>query len=73
MEMRARAGDAAMFALALSEVMDAEAGTKEGGSGKFSGLALSGSGGLDAGESGGGRKGFGSLLGNPARTIQESG
>ena len=73
MEMRARAGDAAMFALALSEVMDAEAGTKEGGCGKFSGLALSGSGGLDAGESGGGRKGFGSLLGNPARTIQESG
>ena len=73
MEMRVRAGDAAKFALALSEVMDAEAGTKEGGSGKFSGLALSGSGGLDAGESGGGRKGFGSLLGNPARTIQESG
>ena len=59
MEMRVRAGDAAKFALALSEVMDAEAGTKEGGSGKFSGLALSGSGGLDAGESGGGRKGSG--------------
>jgi Amt family ammonium transporter len=73
MEMRVRAGDAAKFALALSEVMDAEAGTKEGGSGRFSRLALSGNGGPEAGESGGGRRGFGSLLGNPASTIQESG
>lgn len=73
MEMRVRAGDAAKFALALSEVMDAEVGTKEGGSGKFSGLALSGSSGFELGESGGVKKGFGSLLGNPASTIRESG
>jgi hypothetical protein len=73
MEMRVRAGDAAKFALALSEVMDAEVGKKEGGSGRFSRLALSDNGGPEAGESGGGRRGFGSLLGNPASTIQESG
>lgn len=73
MEMRVRAGDAAKFALALSEVMDAEVGTKEGGSGKFPGLALSGSSGFELGESGGVKKGFGSLLGNPASTIRESG
>ena len=43
--------------------MDAEVGTKEGGSGKFPGLALSGSSGFELGESGGVKKGFGSLLG----------
>lgn len=73
MEMRVRAGDAAKFALALSEVMDAEAGPKAGGSGRFPGLALDTVNRESGGVGGQQRKGFGSLLGNPASVIHESG
>ena len=70
MEMRVRAGDAAKFALSLSEVMDADV---SGGSGKFSALAGLREGGDARAEMGGGDivGGFGSLLGNPVQTIQE--